>query len=79
MRVWLAIIFSMCASAADQARLIILDPGHFHATLMQKDMYPWLDPTVSVYAPMGPDVVEYLNRIALFNHHMKYIKELSPI
>jgi predicted dehydrogenase len=34
---------------------------------MQKDMYPWLDPTVSVYAPMGPDVVEYLNRIALFN------------
>ncbi len=66
-RVWLAIIFSMCATAADQARLIILDPGHFHATLVQKDMYPWLDPTVSVYAPMSPDVVDYLNRIALFN------------
>jgi predicted dehydrogenase len=67
MRVWLAIIFTMSASAADQAKLIILDPGHFHAALVQKDMYPWLDPTVSVYAPMSPDVVDYLNRIALFN------------
>jgi predicted dehydrogenase len=63
----LAIIFTMCAHAADQVKLIVLDPGHFHASLVQKDMYPGLDPTVSVYAPMGPDVVDYLNRIALFN------------
>jgi predicted dehydrogenase len=63
----LAIIFTMCAQAADQARLIVLDPGHFHASLVQKEMYPSLDPTVAVYAPMGPDVVDYLNRIALFN------------
>lgn len=57
----------MRAAAADQAKLIVLDPGHFHAALVQKDMYPWLDPVVSVYAPMGPDIVDYLNRIALFN------------
>src|SRR5579863_6227227 len=63
----LAIIFTMCANAADQVRLIVLDPGHFHASLVQKEMYASLDPTVSVYAPMGPDVVDYLNRIALFN------------
>ncbi len=63
----LAIIFTMCAHAADQVRLIVLDPGHFHASLVQKDMYASIDPTVSVYAPMGPDVVDYLNRIALFN------------
>lgn len=62
-----AIIFTMCAHAADQVKLIVLDPGHFHATLVQKEMYPGLDPTVSVYAPMTPDVVDYLNRIALFN------------
>jgi predicted dehydrogenase len=62
-----AIIFTMCASAADQVKLIVLDPGHFHAALVQKDMYPGLDPAVSVYAPMSPDVVDYLNRIALFN------------
>src|SRR5580693_7269035 len=63
----LAIIFTMCASAADQVKLIVLDPGHFHAALVQKDMYSSIDPSVSVYAPMGPDVVDYLNRIALFN------------
>jgi predicted dehydrogenase len=63
----LAIIFTMCALAPGQVKLIVLDPGHFHASLVQKDMYASLDPVVSVYAPMGPDVVDYLNRIALFN------------
>jgi predicted dehydrogenase len=63
----LATIFIMSSDAADPAKLIVLDPGHFHAALVQKDMYAGLNPTVSVYAPMGPDVVDYLNRIALFN------------
>jgi len=49
------------------ARLIVVDPGHFHAALVQKEMYPWVASQVSVYAPLGPDVLEYLNRIALFN------------
>ncbi len=48
-------------------RLIIAEPGHFHATLLQKDMYPSLDSCVSVYAPPGRDVLDYLNRISLFN------------
>ncbi len=50
-----------------QSKLIIMDPGHFHATLLQKDMYPWVDPKVTVYAPLGPDLLDYLNRIRLFN------------
>jgi predicted dehydrogenase len=49
------------------SKLIIFDPGHFHAALLQKDMYPWLDPRVTVYAPLGPDLLDYLNRISLFN------------
>lgn len=48
-------------------QLIIVDPGHFHATLLQKDMYLWVDPRVTVYAPLGPDLLDYLNRISLFN------------
>src|SRR5271163_1667869 len=67
MLVFLAIIFTMSALAADQTKIIVLDPGHFHASLVQKEMYATVDPTVSVYAPMGPDVVDYLNRVALFN------------
>jgi predicted dehydrogenase len=48
-------------------RLVIADPGHFHAALLQKEMYPWLDKRVAVYAPLGADVLDYLARIARFN------------
>lgn len=48
-------------------RLIVLDPGHFHATLLQKEMYPELASRVSVYAPLGRELLDYLNRISLFN------------
>lgn len=44
-------------------KLIVLDPGHGHATYMQGRMYPGLDPEVHVYAPAGPDVETYLKSI----------------
>src|ERR1700722_9238340 len=47
--------------------LIVVDPGHFHAALAQKEMYPNLSPLVRVYAPVGPDLVDYLTRIGRFN------------
>jgi hypothetical protein len=47
--------------------LIIVDPGHFHAALVQKEMYPEVSPLVHVYAPVGTDVIDYLTRIARFN------------
>jgi predicted dehydrogenase len=47
--------------------LIVADPGHFHAALVQKEMYPNLSPKVHVYAPVGPDLADYLTRIARFN------------
>jgi predicted dehydrogenase len=49
-------------------RLVTLDPGHFHAALVQKSMYPQVDPHVHVYAPEGPDVQDHLNRIEQYNH-----------
>lgn len=48
-------------------KLITLDPGHFHAALIQKSMYSQVDPLVHVYAPEGPDVQDHLNRINGFN------------
>jgi predicted dehydrogenase len=48
-------------------RLITLDPGHFHASLVQKFMYDGVDPLVHVYAPAGNDVAEHLKRIEAFN------------
>jgi predicted dehydrogenase len=48
-------------------RLITLDPGHFHAALLQKFMYPDVDPLVHVYAPGNEDLTEHLKRIERFN------------
>ena len=62
----------MCATlaaapATDAVRLITLDPGHFHAGLVQKIMYPQVNPVVHVYAPAGPDLDQHLKRIESFN------------
>jgi predicted dehydrogenase len=48
-------------------RLITYDPGHFHAALVQKEMYAGVSPRVHVYAPLGPDLLAHLGRIAAFN------------
>jgi predicted dehydrogenase len=62
----------MCATlsanaATNEVRLITLDPGHFHAGLVQKFMYPQVNPVVHVYAPAGADLQEHLKRIEGFN------------
>ena len=48
-------------------RLITLDPGHFHAALVQKFMYPDVDPLVHVYSPGGDELKQHLDRIERFN------------
>ena len=53
--------------AQQPVRLITLDPGHFHAALVQKSMYPGVDATVQVYAPGGPDLQMHLNKINGYN------------
>ncbi len=55
------------ACASNEVRLLTLAPGHFHAGLVQKFMYPQVDPVVHVYAPAGPDLQEHLKRIKGFN------------
>ncbi|HVT90224.1 MAG TPA: putative oxidoreductase C-terminal domain-containing protein, partial [Tepidisphaeraceae bacterium] len=54
-----------CANPS--VRLITLDPGHFHAALVQKSMYAEVDPVVHVYASAGDDLQEHLKRIEAFN------------
>ncbi|MDX2246342.1 MAG: putative oxidoreductase C-terminal domain-containing protein [Bacteroidia bacterium] len=55
------------SGAKGEIKLITLDPGHFHASLVQKFMYDQVDPTVHVYAPEGPDVQSYLSTVEGFN------------
>jgi len=53
--------------SAGSVKLIVLDPGHFHAALIQKKMYGQVSPTVYVYAPKGTDVNDYLKMVGGFN------------
>lgn len=48
-------------------KLMTLDPGHFHAALVQKSMYDNVDSVVHVFAPAGQDVNDYLKRIETYN------------
>lgn len=50
-----------------KVKLMNLDPGHFHAALVQKTMYESVDPLVWVYAPEGPEVQSYLDQIEAYN------------
>ncbi|HRO46266.1 putative oxidoreductase C-terminal domain-containing protein [Agriterribacter sp.] len=66
-----------CQSAGDKkdngtkdssmVKLLTLDPGHFHAALVQKVSYPGVDTTVHVYAPDGPELQAYLNLVKQYN------------
>ena len=51
----------------DKIKLITLDPGHFHAALVQKSMYENVDSVVHVYAPEGPDLQLHLEKINGYN------------
>jgi predicted dehydrogenase len=50
-----------------QVKLVTLDPGHFHAALVQKRMYEQVSPDVHVYAPAGPDCQQHIARINSYN------------
>ncbi|GAB3167371.1 putative oxidoreductase C-terminal domain-containing protein [Telluribacter humicola] len=54
-------------STDQQLGLMVVDPGHFHAALVQKYMYDNMSPVVHVYAPEGPDVKSYLDKIEKYN------------
>ncbi len=54
-------------AAGARFRLMTLDPGHFHASLVQKFMYEDVEPLAHVYAPAGDDLSEHLKRIERFN------------
>ncbi len=73
--IWITIavcLYGCRSNTSDQTnktmvQLITLDPGHFHAALVQKEMYPGIDSIVNVYAPGGPELDAYLSLIDQYN------------
>jgi len=62
-----AAVLAASAAAADAVRIITLDPGHFHAALVQKTQLEGVSPEVSIYAPDGPELDRHLALIEGFN------------
>jgi predicted dehydrogenase len=60
-------IYSTTVNAQEKIKILTLDPGHFHAALIQKSMYPQVDNTVHVYAEDGRDLKLHLERIDGYN------------
>jgi len=58
---------AMFTGAKGEVKIMTLDPGHFHAALVQKTMYRQVDSVVYVYAPDSPDVEDHLARINGYN------------
>ncbi len=53
--------------APGSVRLMTLNPGHFHAALVQKYEYELVDPVVHIYAPGRKELEAYLALIERFN------------
>lgn len=54
--------------ADNEVKLMTVDPGHFHAALVQKYGYDQVDSVVHVYAPEGKDLELHLERIEQYNN-----------
>lgn len=52
-------------------QFITLDPGHFHAALVQNKTYDNVESVVNVYAPAGQDLQDHLKRIESYNTRAK--------
>ncbi|MHA7128486.1 putative oxidoreductase C-terminal domain-containing protein [Algoriphagus namhaensis] len=48
-------------------KLMTLQPGHFHAGLIHKDMYEEVDSTIYVFANQGPELQDFLSRVTGYN------------
>ena len=50
-----------------QLEIVVLDPGHFHASLLQKETLTDVGDTIRIYAPEGTGVNQYLESIDSYN------------
>ncbi len=66
-----SIISSTVIAQNKPIQFITLDPGHFHAALVQNKTYSNVENVVHVYAPAGQDLQDHLKRIESYNTRAK--------
>lgn len=61
-----------------EVTVMTLDPGHFHAALVHKNMYPQVNPNVYIFAPGGPELEDHLGRMESFNQRTESPASWNP-
>ncbi|MBQ9548810.1 MAG: oxidoreductase [Bacteroidales bacterium] len=52
--------------------MTVIAPGHFHASLIQKDLLPGVSDTVRVFAPAGVELDSYLETVKSFGQRAEH-------
>ena len=63
----LVLAAGIAAWPAEPLRLIMLDPGHFHAAQLHATMLSGFSDEARVYAPLGPELAAHINRVSTYN------------
>jgi predicted dehydrogenase len=66
-----SVVITGCAGSerdvADDERFIVLDPGHFHASLLFRTPIEGVSDTIRVYAPAGPELDGFVAAVEGYN------------
>ena len=54
-------------SIGSKHKLVVVNPGHFHAALTLRERHALLSDEVYVYAEDGPELRDFLQLVASFN------------
>lgn len=68
-----------CAVKEGEVKLMVLDPGHFHADLLLKYPNESIFPDIYVYAPQGAGLEQHLNRLHAFNTRAENPTRWNPV
>jgi len=87
----IVIIVSVCAAChsrkspaqfegkAGEVKLMILDPGHFHADLLLKKHNDRINQDIFIYAPKGIGLNQHLDRVQSFNTRTENPTSWNPV
>ncbi len=66
--VCLVLMLAACSTPKErELRMTVIDPGHFHASLLQKKSLEGVSDTVKVFAPAGRELDAYVSAVKGYN------------
>lgn len=67
LRSQLLLILCLCGCSRQELEIYVVDPGHFHASMVLREPLAGVSDNVRVYAPEGPELQAFLKSVERFN------------